>query len=141
MNTNRSNIGSDSLHGSLKKGEGVVFETLFRLYYDKLLHISKGYLGCLADAEEIVQNVFLKELWENKERLKHINHINSYLYSMTRNACLDQIKHEKIKHKYFKVITDKKNTIQHQFIKDETASLLIENELAQKINKSIEVSR
>lgn len=136
MKNNTININSDSFTSLLKKGENIAFETLFRLYYDKLLHISKGYLIDAEDAEGVVQDVFLK-LWEQKHKFKKISNINSYLYTMTKNKCLDQLKHKKIVLSYSKNNYDKKMSIQYQFIKDETASLLLENELEKKIIESI----
>lgn len=136
MKNNETNINSNSFISLLEKGENIAFETLFRLYYTKLIHISKGYSIEHEDAEGIVQNVFLK-LWEKKHELKKISNINSYLYKMTKNKCLDHIKHEKVKLSYSKNDFNKKSNIEYQFIKDETASLLLENELQKKIKESI----
>ena len=138
MRTNKTNIDIDFLVHLLKNGDTDAFDTLFRLYYDKLIHIARGYLVLHENAEEIVQNVFLK-LWERKNKLKNITNINSYLYLMVKNACLDHIKHEKIKIGYSKNVWDRKNAIRHQFIKDEAAALLLENELEKKIMESIEL--
>ncbi|MEE9361494.1 MAG: RNA polymerase sigma-70 factor [Cellulophaga sp.] len=138
MNNKVNNISSDSFILLLEKGESIAYETLFRLYYDKLVHISIGYLGCYDDAEEIVQNLFLK-LWEDKKKLKPISNINSYLYTMVKYACLDFIKHEKIKMNFVNSSLEKKLSIQHQFIKDEAASLLLENELENKILEGIDL--
>lgn len=137
MKNNKSNISAMSFDSLLEKGEAIAFEALFRLYYDKLIHIAKGYLVHYEDAEGIVQNVFLK-LWENRNKLGAIANVNGYLYSMTRNACLDQLKHEKVKNNYLSARYYKKLAIQQQFLKDETAALLLENELEQVIAKGIE---
>tara|TARA_R110002050_G_scaffold289068_1_gene441479 strand:- start:45926 stop:46507 length:582 start_codon:yes stop_codon:yes gene_type:complete len=122
----------------LKKGDEEAYEALFRLYYDKLLHISKGYLGSMEEAEDIVQNVFLK-VWEQKDKLDKINNVNNYLYTMTKNACLDQIKHRKVKNLYSHNYYQGNMEAQCRFIKDESASLLLENELNKKIRNSIEL--
>tara|TARA_R110002049_G_scaffold294274_1_gene480827 strand:+ start:9830 stop:10411 length:582 start_codon:yes stop_codon:yes gene_type:complete len=124
--------------GLLKKGDVEAYEALFRLYYDKLLHISKGYLGTMEEAEEIVQNVFLK-VWEQKDSLGKINNINNYLYTMTKNACLDQIKHRKVKNIYSQNYYEENIEAQCRFVKDEAASLLLENELNKRIGSSIEL--
>ncbi|MEO9481926.1 MAG: RNA polymerase sigma-70 factor [Ekhidna sp.] len=127
-----------SLLELLKKGDAVALETIFRLYYDKLLHLSKNYLTYEADAEEIVQNVFLK-LWEQRDKLKNISSINSYIYIMTKNSCMDYLKHEKVKRGYLDQNLQNKSAINYQFLKDEAASLLLENELEQKILESAEL--
>lgn len=110
---------------------------MFRLYYDKLLHISKGYLGTIEDAEEIVQNVFLK-VWELKNNFDRIESVNNYLYTMTKNACLDQIKHEKVKNSFSKNYYEEKIAVRYQFIIDEAASSLLESELEKRILHAIE---
>tara|TARA_R110002049_G_scaffold219509_1_gene391207 strand:- start:1167 stop:1760 length:594 start_codon:yes stop_codon:yes gene_type:complete len=133
-----SNVHSIFFISLLKKGDEKAYETLFRLYYDKLLHISKGYLGTMEDAEEIVQNVFLK-VWEQKNNFEKINNINNYLYTMTKNACLDQIKHRKVKSLYSQNRYKENIEDQCHFIKDEAASLLLENELKKRIEFSIEL--
>ncbi|MCM4162500.1 RNA polymerase sigma-70 factor [Arenibacter sp. A80] len=122
----------------LEKGGKHAFETLFRLYYSKLVHIARGYLVYQQEAENIVQNVFLR-IWENKECLGEVSNINSYLYTMTKNLCLDQLKHEKVKRNYLDNSYRIKSEIQYNFIQDEAASLLLENELEDKIIQSIEL--
>ncbi|MDO6603795.1 RNA polymerase sigma-70 factor [Arenibacter palladensis] len=138
MKKGQPNINNELFLSLLEKGEKCAFETLFRLYYTKLVNISKGYLVYQQEAESIVQNVFLK-LWENKASLGEVSNINSYLYTMTKNLCLDQLKHEKIKKNYMDNSYRIRSEIQYKFIQDEAASLLLENELESKIIQSIEL--
>ena len=138
MKKGQPNINNELFLSLLEKGEKCAFETLFRLYYTKLVKISKGYLVYQEEAESIVQNVFLK-LWENKASLGEVTNINSYLYTMTKNLCLDQLKHEKIKKNYIDNNYRIRSEIQHKFIHDEAASLLLENELESKIIQGIEL--
>ena len=132
------NINNELFLSLLEKGEKYAFETLFRLYYKKLVQIAKGYLLYQQEAESIVQNVFLK-IWENKESLGEVTNINGYLYTMTKNLCLDQLKHERVKRNYIDNSYRIKSEIQYNFIQDETASLLLENELESKIVQSIDL--
>ena len=138
MKKGQPNINNELFLSLLEKGEKCAFEALFRLYYTKLVNISKGYLVYQQEAESIVQNVFLK-LWENKASLGEVSNINSYLYTMTKNLCLDQLKHEKIKKNYIDNSYRIRSEIQYKFIQDEAASLLLENELESKIIQSIEL--
>ncbi|WP_262497880.1 RNA polymerase sigma-70 factor [Flavivirga eckloniae] len=121
----------------MQKGDKVAHEVLFRLYYDKLLHIAKGYLDSVEDAEGIVQNIFLK-VWEKKKNVIKIRSINNYLHTMTKNACLDLLKHQRVRNTFSNDYYKEKIAIQHQFIKDEAASLVLETELEKKINEAIE---
>jgi RNA polymerase sigma-70 factor (ECF subfamily) len=118
----------------LQKEPEFVFETIFRLYYDKLFQIAKVYLNNKEDAEEIVQNVFLK-LWDGLNQLAGINNINGYLFTLTKNACLNFLKHRKIRSNYH---SNKEEAIQIQYLRSETESLLLENELQTKIDEGID---
>lgn len=138
MDNNSLDISINSFISLLEKGDRIALETLFRLYYDKLLHLAKNYLVYEEDAEEIVQNVFLK-LWEQRSKLNTVTNINSYLYTMTKNTCLDHLKHEKVKKNYINSNFQDRASINHQFIKDEAASLLLENELEQKILEGLDL--
>ena len=113
------------------------YEALFTLYYDKLLHIANGYLGNIQDAEGIIQNIFLK-LWEKNIPFEKIDNINNYLFTMTKNACLDFLKHKKIKYSFSKSYFDHKTAIQYQFINDDAAAYIIQNELQERISEAIE---
>jgi len=137
LSKNKAQITPDTLITRLREGDEVAYETLFRLYYAKLLHLAKNYLVYQEDAEHIVQNIFLK-LWEHKSKFTQVTNINNYLYTMCKNACLDQLKHEKIKVKYATHVVQK-NSIHTAFMEDEAASLLLENELENQIFKSIEL--
>jgi len=72
---------------------------LFRTYYQPLCKYAYTFLQDKEDAEEIVQSTFLM-VWEKRESLAIRAAVKPYLYAMVRNACLNVIKHEKIKQKY-----------------------------------------
>ncbi|MEY8594126.1 RNA polymerase sigma-70 factor [Butyricimonas hominis] len=68
-----------------------VFDKCFRVYYQTLCYFAYNYLKGQEEAEDVVQEVFIKlldatESFDNEEHLKH------YLYKAVRNACLNQIK-------------------------------------------------
>ncbi len=68
-----------------------VFDKCFRGYYQTLCYFAYNYLKGQEEAEDVVQEVFVKlldatESFDDEEHLKH------YLYKAVRNACLNQIK-------------------------------------------------
>lgn len=75
------------------------FEMLFRTYYQPLCNYAYTFLQDREDAEEIVQSTFLM-VWEKRDTLAIRTSVKPYLYAMVRNACLNVIKHEKIKQRY-----------------------------------------
>ena len=61
------------------------FETLFESYSQKLYRFSYSYLKSETEAEDIVQEIFLK-LWENRSGIKTGTSFQSYLFTITSNA-------------------------------------------------------
>lgn len=80
-------------------GDIKAFEKLFYDLYDGLAYCAFQYLKDKDAAEDIVQELFSK-LWINREQLTHDTNIQAYLYSAVKNACLNQIKHQKVKEAY-----------------------------------------
>lgn len=72
---------------------------LFKTYYQPLCKYAYSFLQDKENAEEIVQSTFLL-VWEKRETLEIRTSVKPYLYAMVRNACLNVIKHEKIKQKH-----------------------------------------
>lgn len=84
---------------SLKEGDITVFEMFFRAYYQPLCNYAYTFVQDRDEAEEIVQSTFLS-FWEKRENIEIRVSPKSYLYTMVRNACLNAIKHEKIKQRH-----------------------------------------
>ena len=84
---------------SLKNGDITAFEMLFKTFYQPLCNYAHTFVQDKDEAEEIVQSTFLS-VWEKKEITEIRTGIKPYLYAMVRNACLNLIKHEKIKQKH-----------------------------------------
>jgi RNA polymerase sigma-70 factor (ECF subfamily) len=84
---------------ALAAGDVTAFEMYFKTYYQPLCNYAYTFLQDKEEAEEIVQATFLS-VWEKRQALNIRTSAKSYLYAMVRNACLNVIKHEKIKQKY-----------------------------------------
>lgn len=84
---------------ALIAGDITAFEMIFRDYYQPLCSYAYSFVHDKEEAEEIVQGTFLS-VWEKKETLAIHTGVKPYLYAMVRNACLNVIKHEKIKQKH-----------------------------------------
>lgn len=68
----------------LRSGSQFAFERLFENYSQKLYRFSLSYLKSETEAEEIVQDVFLK-LWENRDKLRNETSFQSYLFTIAFN--------------------------------------------------------
>jgi RNA polymerase sigma-70 factor, ECF subfamily len=84
---------------ALTKGDITAFEMIFRTYYQPLCNYAYTFLQDKEEAEEIVQSTFMS-VWEKHSTISIRSSIKSYLYAMVRNACLNVIKHEKIKQRH-----------------------------------------
>ena len=84
---------------TLKAGDLTAFEMLFRTYYQPLCKYAFTFVQDRDEAEEIVQSTFLN-IWEKRQSLSIHTGIKPYLYAMVRNACLNVLKHEKIKQQH-----------------------------------------
>jgi RNA polymerase sigma-70 factor (ECF subfamily) len=84
---------------SLRTGDITAFEMLFRTHYQPLCNYAYTFVQDRDEAEEIVQSTFLS-VWEKRENLEIRTAVKPYLYAMVRNACLNVLKHEKVKQQH-----------------------------------------
>ena len=68
----------------LQKGNVAAFDSLFEVYSPKLYGFALKYLKNEADAEELVQEVFVK-VWGNHQSLKSELSFKSYLFTIALN--------------------------------------------------------
>jgi len=88
------------LLGLLQKNDSVAFEALFEKYASRLYHFALHFFhGSAYDAEEVVQNVFLK-IWENRATIDSVQNFNSYLITIAKHQMYDTIKHKFVAQKH-----------------------------------------
>jgi RNA polymerase sigma-70 factor, ECF subfamily len=58
---------------------------------EKLLHIARKMLGELPDAEDAVQEVYLK-LWNMRDQLDRYDSITAFATTVTKNRCIDKLR-------------------------------------------------
>jgi len=69
---------------------------IFKTFYQPLCRYAYSFLNDKEEAEEVVQSTFI-QVWEKRSTLEIQTSFKPYLYRMVRNACLNVIKHEKVK--------------------------------------------
>jgi len=84
-----------SIIEDIKFGDVKAFENVFHEYYGVLCSHAYKLLLDGDDAEEMVQNVFVK-LWNKKDHVTITSSIKSYLYQAVKNECLNFIKHKQV---------------------------------------------
>ncbi len=86
-------LSDDDLVARLRDGRDDVFETLVARHEPALLAYARGVLGgSHHDAEEVVQDVFMRALNFLRTRPDREIALKPWLYTITRNACLDRLR-------------------------------------------------
>ena len=102
---------------SLQRGSISAFESLFENYSQKLYRFSYSYLKSESEAEDVVQEVFLK-LWENRSRLKIGTSFQSYLFTIAFNSILKsfnkKVKQDKFRTDLFELLATENTSLEDQ---------------------------
>jgi RNA polymerase sigma-70 factor, ECF subfamily len=77
-------------------GDEQAFKEFFNSFAESLLNFAFRFVKDRQIAEDIVQGVLVK-IWINRENLKPISSIKSYLFCAVRNGAFQYLKHEKVK--------------------------------------------
>lgn len=80
----------------LKSGSEKVFREIMEHWYSRLFNFANGYLNNTENTKEVIQDVFL-QLWNHRQKLADNTSLNAYLFTLTRNRCIDLIRREKAK--------------------------------------------
>ncbi len=98
MPNNKNNKDNQTpIFERIKNGDERAYEQLFKENYVHLVAFANSFIHDIDNAENIVQNVFVK-LWENRKQY-NISSINGYLMIAVRNSCNNEIKriqHERV---------------------------------------------
>lgn len=66
------------------------FHTVILPLQDKLFRLAYGIVREQAEAEDILQDVFLK-LWSKRNEWKYIENLEAYCFRVTKNTALDKL--------------------------------------------------
>jgi len=103
-------IYQDKLVNKLKGGDKKALSALFDYYYPRLYSYSKSFLKIEDGIDDIIQEVFLK-IWENRENILNPVTFNSYVYTITKNMLLNELRsrlnNQKLKDKIYKLSVGK----------------------------------
>ncbi|NDV58269.1 RNA polymerase sigma-70 factor [Bacteroides sp. 519] len=71
----------------------ISFEEIYITYFSRMKNFALEYIYSEQDSENIVQDVFM-ELWEKKEALTIHTNLIAYLFTATKNRCIDFLRHK-----------------------------------------------
>ena len=73
-----------------------LFKQLLLPLYPRLHRVSLRLLGNVEDAEDMVQEVFLK-LWDRRDALPDVQNVEAYCVTLTKNMCIDRLRLAEVK--------------------------------------------
>ncbi len=66
-------------------------EQLFNYFYPRLYNFSRAFLKLEEGIDDILQEVFLK-IWLNRRNIKSADTFNSYIFTITKNLLLNELR-------------------------------------------------
>ena len=74
----------------IAKGDHSAYESLFREHYRPLCAFAFQYVKSSDDAEEIVQDLFVR-LWQDRQKVNITSSLKAYLFTSVRNRCINAL--------------------------------------------------
>ncbi len=81
----------NTIRSIASSGDQKAFRKLFEHFFLRLYRFAGSIVKDQQKAQEVVQDVFLK-VWENREHLTSVCNIEVYLYTITKNKCIDYLR-------------------------------------------------
>lgn len=76
-----------ALLSNLANGEKWAFDQLYHRYWEALFRYVVRVLKDENDTADVLQDTFFK-IWEQRERLQHVESVKAYLFTVARNGAL-----------------------------------------------------
>src|ERR1035437_3182929 len=119
-----------NIHVNNKEYEKV-FNQLFVDYYKPLCGYAHFFVNDVEVAREIIQDIFLR-FWEKAPSNENNIALKSYLYTSTRNACIDYLNHNRLHQEYrSKILLEDEKSYDDHF------GQLVAKELSKKIEAAV----
>lgn len=122
----------------LKNGNPEVYREFFRLLYPRLKGYCKLFVTDNGDVEDIIQDSFIA-FWEKRSSIDVQQKIESYIFVIVRNRCLNFLKNRRLESKhisYEKLLTKE---LQHLYQIDllEKEEMGLEESLSELLHESV----
>lgn len=83
----------------INRGNKNAFRELFERYSGQIYHFALKYFRNQQEAEEVVQDVFLK-IWEKRDGLDRSKSIKSFVFTVAVNTIYDSVRRRNIENSY-----------------------------------------
>jgi len=117
----------------LKNGDTLAFHDIYERYCKKLYHFILKSIKQEADAEEIVQEIFVK-IWERRDNIEINTSFESFLFRIAYNETMDLFRKRISEKKYVEYI----KSIQQSEATTNTIDEIRYNELSLEINRLLD---
>ncbi len=97
----KTNVSDEQLIAKFQLGDLQAYDILVRRYKDQLLNFVYRFVGNRSDAEDIVQETFLR-VYKNKHMYKEISKFSTWVYTIAGNLAKTELRRRK-RHKIFSV--------------------------------------
>lgn len=106
----------------LQQGKHKAYEKLFKDFYTPLCRYAYGILRDANEAEDMVQKMFCK-LYDQREKIEIHTSIQSYLYRIVHNDCMNRIKQRNLHSEHNELFAYEKetqsNSVEHSVLSNE----------------------
>ncbi|MGV6943441.1 RNA polymerase sigma factor [Sphingobacterium kyonggiense] len=96
---NYTNLDENELLEAIASDDLLAFNEFYSRYVDGLFQFVNQRIGDIAESEDIVQEMFVA-IWSDRNKIKHIDSISSYLFKTALNKSLNTFRRDKIKEDY-----------------------------------------
>jgi len=132
-------VQNTHLNIRLREGNPKAYEELFKQTFPRMIGYCRLFIKDQEQANDLVQECFVK-LWEKRLTISHTQSVESLLFVMLRNRCLNYLRD----HKLYTIEKDinklEENELQHLYQLDFTGreEKTLEESLIEAIRESVE---
>ncbi|SFF38509.1 RNA polymerase sigma-70 factor [Sunxiuqinia elliptica] len=139
-------FNQDRILKELAKSNKQALEELFNYYYPRLYNFSKSFLKLEDGIDDVLQEVFLK-IWHNRAEIKRSESFNSYIFTITRNLLLNELRsrlnNQKLRDRILEASVAEEflsmGNVEYDELKEKVEEII--NELPQKQREIFRMSR
>ena len=121
-----------------QNGDELAFEQIFKANYNELAGFCSQFVGDHDKSQSLAQEAFIN-LWLNREKVRNLNGIRSFLYTCAKSVCLNYIRHKKVISKYEdRCLQDKEDLLNREVLESFDFYSFEFSELEELIRRSVE---
>ena len=132
-------VENSQLNIQLKEGNPAAYEELFKQTFPRMLGYCRLFVQDQSQSNDLVQECFVK-LWEKRETIQALQSIESLMFVMLRNRCLNYLRDRKIHLNEKNINLVDENELQHLYQLDFSGKeeRTLEEILVEAIRETIE---